>query len=586
MVAKRTVRVAVAGAQTNEWSTIRTRCTRPAAERALRRIPRVDRDLGNAALAIFSVQLPRTTPPRTAHGEPRIHRTMSAPPGHVPYAPRPDGSSAHDGVGAAAAAAAERERQLAETLRARRRRSSPASGQPDTPRSQEHPHDQGRDRSRTHREHDRSPSRRRERDDYRARDYRDRRQVRDRERDRERERERDRERDRELERERDRRSHEARSREPPPPPRWRPMQVLQHEPDADTVERTVFVASLSQQVSSQVLGQFFAQQLGMLEVVDAHIVMDKVTRRPKGVGYVTLATHEATGRALKLNGAVLFGIPVQVSAVPVPLVSTAVGDMPNTAGGGENTAARLYVGSLNFNLDAPAVKQVFSAFGPVEYVDLHREPNGKSKGFAFVQFVDPAHAQAARQHLNGIEVMGRPMRVGHVKPRPMPGGGGGGGGPGRGPGPGSLEATAPSFLDEGGGGRLDADARAALMQNLMYRGAAPQAQAAAQAAAKSAIPPPPPSTAVRLGNMFNAAEETDRNWARDMAQDVEEECAAQYGPVARIYLDAQSDGDIYVRFADAASAQRAVQALDGRHFNGRSIRAASIPEAIFAARVA
>lgn len=48
----------------------------------------------------------------------------------------------------------------------------------------------------------------------------------------------------------------------------------------------------------------------------------------------------------------------------------------------------LYVGSLNFALTESDIRQVFQPFGEVEVVDLHKDPvTGKSKGYAFVQFV-------------------------------------------------------------------------------------------------------------------------------------------------------------------------------------------------------
>lgn len=52
--------------------------------------------------------------------------------------------------------------------------------------------------------------------------------------------------------------------------------------------------------------------------------------------------------------------------------------------------SRLYVGSLNFALTENDIRQVFQPFGPVEVVDLHKDPvTGKSKGYAFVQCVPP-----------------------------------------------------------------------------------------------------------------------------------------------------------------------------------------------------
>ena len=50
---------------------------------------------------------------------------------------------------------------------------------------------------------------------------------------------------------------------------------------------------------------------------------------------------------------------------------------------------RLYVGSLHFNLTEGDIKQVFEPFGELEFVDLHKDSvTGRSKGYAFVQYVD------------------------------------------------------------------------------------------------------------------------------------------------------------------------------------------------------
>lgn len=58
--------------------------------------------------------------------------------------------------------------------------------------------------------------------------------------------------------------------------------------------------------------------------------------------------------------------------------------------GAEIPYHRLYVGSLQFDLTAHDMEQVFAPFGEIEFVDLHRDPlSGKSKGFCFVQCVPP-----------------------------------------------------------------------------------------------------------------------------------------------------------------------------------------------------
>ena len=44
------------------------------------------------------------------------------------------------------------------------------------------------------------------------------------------------------------------------------------------------------------------------------------------------------------------------------------------------------------------------------------------------------------------------------------------------------------------------------------------------------------SRSVQLKNMFNPAEETERDWDIELRDDVKSECEAKYGPVVEIYV--------------------------------------------------
>ncbi|KAE8253793.1 hypothetical protein A4X06_0g1214 [Tilletia controversa] len=392
--------------------------------------------------------------------------------------------------------------------------------------------------------------------------------------------------------------------------------------------------SLAARLVQRDLGEFLEGHLGEGTVKDVCIVMDKITKRSKGIGYVELASRELVAKALGLSGQLLFGIPILVQpsdaarnradsgnndvifrpnlpGAGVPILNPALIGVPGmSVTGGPihlgvgpvvpqgaqilsqniNTAARLYVGSLHFKLTAEDVKTVFDPFGEVEYVDLHREPGtGKSKGFAFVQFRNPPDAQKALAQMDGFVLAGRPIRVGNVNAR------------GSGAGPSAPSATSAntmmlgarndgghepqslSSFDEGGGGRLDASARAALMQKLA-RVPAPEPERPAEQLRPASIPAAMSRT-LQLTNMFDPAEETERDWDKDLADDVKAECERQYGPVERIHVERESLGDIYVKFGDVQAASRALQGLNGRFFGGKSIGAGFISEAIFNAKV-
>jgi RNA-binding protein 23/39 len=72
---------------------------------------------------------------------------------------------------------------------------------------------------------------------------------------------------------------------------------------------------------------------------------------------------------------------------------------------------------------------------------------------------------------------------------------------------------------------------------------------------------------------FLAHRETERDWDKELASDVKEECENKYGGVAQIFVQRESLGDIYVKYADVNAAEKAVEGLNGRFFGGRSIKA-------------
>jgi RNA-binding protein 39 len=90
---------------------------------------------------------------------------------------------------------------------------------------------------------------------------------------------------------------------------------------------------------------------------------------------------------------------------------------------------RLYVGSLHFNVTEDDLKRIFAQYGELEFIDLHKDvETGRSKGFGFVQYVPlgyimlthylryraPDAARKALQQANGLEIAGRPLKLGMV----------------------------------------------------------------------------------------------------------------------------------------------------------------------------
>jgi len=79
---------------------------------------------------------------------------------------------------------------------------------------------------------------------------------------------------------------------------------------------------------------------------------------------------------------------------------------------------RLYVGQLHQSVSEADLRPVFEAFGPLEFVDLHKDPGGTSRGFGFVQYKKAADAKQALGALDGLEIAGKPIKVGLVDSKP------------------------------------------------------------------------------------------------------------------------------------------------------------------------
>jgi RNA recognition motif-containing protein len=81
-------------------------------------------------------------------------------------------------------------------------------------------------------------------------------------------------------------------------------------------------------------------------------------------------------------------------------------------------SVRLFVGNLPYSATETALREHFSAIGPLSYVYLpvDRE-SGKPRGFAFVEFSERSHAEEAIRRLNNQPFMGRPLAINEARER-------------------------------------------------------------------------------------------------------------------------------------------------------------------------
>ncbi|KAL8133099.1 uncharacterized protein LOC141712372 isoform X3 [Apium graveolens] len=421
-----------------------------------------------------------------------------------------------------------------------------------------------RDRERRSKDMERERSKERERERSRSRRSRSRSRI-------ERELEREKELIRERERKELRESRKLRDKK----------EAAELEADPERDQRTVFSYQMPLKATERDVYEFFSKAG---KVRDVRLIMDRNSRRSKGVGYIEFYDAMSVPMAIALSGHLLLGQPVMVkpseaekNLVQSNASSGGTGGLLGPYGAADR---KLYVGNLHFNMTEFQLKQIFEAFGPVELVQLPTDPeSGQCKGFGFIQFLQLEHAKAA-QSLNGkLEIAGRTIKVSsvtdHVSAQ-------------------DTGAKAADFDDDDGGGlALNAQSRALLMQKLdrsgtatsfagapVVHGSAPVQQSISVPINGAALPMLPliaepigiPSECLLLKNMFDPATEEDPEFDMDIKDDVHEECS-NYGHVKHIHVDKNSAGYVYLRFDTVEGASRAQQAMHRRWFARRSISA-------------
>ncbi|KAL1302729.1 hypothetical protein AAFC00_003083 [Neodothiora populina] len=417
---------------------------------------------------------------------------------------------------------------------------------------------------------------------------------------------------RDRDRERDRDSHRAPRARNSSPTRARTPEPTDDERD----RRTVFVQQLAARLRTRDLESFFSK---VGPVKEAQIVKDRVSGRSKGVGYVEFKEEESVQKALGLTGQKLLGIPVIVQLTEAEKNRQArITDGAPTQSNGI-PFHRLYVGNIHFSVTEEDLNAVFSPFGELEFVQLQKEDAGRSKGYGFVQYVDPTHAKEALKDMNGFEIAGRPIRVGLGSDKFTPestanllhrfsnqnsafqgsafsGSGGRGAHAGgnnnfdRAGGREEKGTGGASALDDAdvGGVNFNNFSRDSLMRKLARTEDPAPAQAQAPASrprvdlGKAAAHGPNPSRCIVVKNAYNEAEETEPNWVKDLEDDFRDECTQKYGRVVHIGLFRDSqDGEIYVKFADLAGGDNALKGLNGRYFGGRTLTAQPVVDAVY-----
>ena len=231
-------------------------------------------------------------------------------------------------------------------------------------------------------------------------------------------------------------------------------------PAADPAATTVFVKGLPFSVTEDDIYTMFGE-CGTVSSV--YMLTFEDTGKFRGMCKVTFASAEEAAKACaEKNGLDVGGRSIGVeiaNAGPRAPRASPTGSDGGAGGGGfparpaNDPNNNLFIGNLSFDADEGSIKEALSSASGAEVVHVRiatDKETGRMKGFGHVEFADLEGAKAAMEKCQGLEILGRPVRLDYAAPRAPREGGGGGGRGGGGFGGGGGRG---GFSPRGGGGR-------------------------------------------------------------------------------------------------------------------------------------
>lgn len=178
----------------------------------------------------------------------------------------------------------------------------------------------------------------------------------------------------------------------------------------DGPDHTIFVGDLAADVTDYLLQETFRARYN--SVKGAKVVIDRLTGRSKGYGFVRFADEGEQMRAMtEMQGVLCSTRPMRIGPATNknPAATTQPKASYNPSGGqSENDPnnTTIFVGNLDPNVTDDHLRQVFTQYGELVHVKI---PSGKRCGF--VQFSDRSCAEEAIRVLNGTLLGGQNVRL-------------------------------------------------------------------------------------------------------------------------------------------------------------------------------
>ena len=96
-------------------------------------------------------------------------------------------------------------------------------------------------------------------------------------------------------------------------------------------------------------------------------------------------------QAIQLTGQKLLGIPIIAQLTEAEKNRQARNPEATSSNPNQIPFHRLYVGNIHFSITESDLQNVFEPFGELEFVQLQKEEQGRSRGYGFVQSVSSSN---------------------------------------------------------------------------------------------------------------------------------------------------------------------------------------------------
>jgi polyadenylate-binding protein len=189
----------------------------------------------------------------------------------------------------------------------------------------------------------------------------------------------------------------------------RPCRIMWSQRDPalrKTGQGNVFIKNLDVAIDNKALHDTFA---AFGNILSCKVAQDE-HGNSKGYGFVHYETDEAAAQAIKhVNGMLLNEKKVYVGYhIPKKDRQSKFEEM-------KANFTNVYVKNINLEVTDDEFRDLFAQFGDVTSSSLARDPEGKSRGFGFVNFTEHTSASRAVDDLNNKDFRGQDLYVGRAQ---------------------------------------------------------------------------------------------------------------------------------------------------------------------------